>query len=86
MTPKTSEWTTYGLRIQNFSGGGPPDPPAENHTLDTSFNNPRASPTELGIMCFSDFFAKTHSDPCNNETKFHTVVDIAKIYFSTYSI
>ncbi len=45
--------------------GGPPHPPAKNHTLDSSFNYLHASPTELCITRFSDFFAKTHSDPCN---------------------
>ncbi len=64
--PKNAlECTTCSARIQKFSGGGPPDPQQETKHLN-SFNNLRAPPAKLGITHFSDFFAKTHSDPCTS--------------------
>ncbi len=60
---KALECSTCRPWIQKFYVGGPPDPHARNHTLHSSFNNPRASPTNLDITHFSDFLAKTHSDP-----------------------
>ncbi len=48
MTKKALECSTCGPGIQKDTRGGPPGPPARNHTLQSSFNNPCASP-ELGI-------------------------------------
>ncbi len=66
MVKKALESTTCSPRIQRFSGGGSPNPPARNHNLQSSFNNLLAFPAEPGItviMHFSDFFfASTHSD------------------------
>ncbi len=48
------------FEFKNFLGEDPQTPLQKNHTLDSSFKNP---PTKLGITRFSDFLAKTHSDP-----------------------
>ena len=60
---------TSMAQIQKFSGEGPPDPPPplqESIPARVPFLlNQSSWPllTELGITHFSDFFARTHSDP-----------------------
>ena len=44
--------------------GRTPRPPTWNHIHLSSFNDSLAFPIKFGITHFSDFFAKTHSDPC----------------------
>ncbi len=67
MTPEALECTICGPQIQNFSGGGPPNPPTRNHILQISLTMCVHPPSSLALRTFQTFLPKPILAPDTNK-------------------